>query len=180
VAVAAGLNVTFLADVDAGVGVDFLLNALADVDVAVQTAIDASVDVSAVVDVGVDVDVAVSAGVATQVEIRDEIVYPTPSPTTEPTSSPVTLSPNATPSPTNDPNCVCVQNYAPYCCDATEEYNNECYAECDGYDVSVDSCVAGECDLESEDPDDPTNGSGAGKVTLLAVVGMVLMMVSMN
>lgn len=47
-----------------------------------------------------------------------------------------------------DDDCGCAtEDEAPYCCEYIDEFTNDCYAECDGYNVSV-SCVQGACEDE--------------------------------
>merc|ERR1712154_706804 len=101
----------------------------------------------------------------------------TPSPVTW---APVTASP-VTASPTNA-YCLCIQIYDSYCCEQTEEFANDCYAECEGYTVT-ESCVQGQCTTTTTTTTSseivPTNNSGAGAVTLkvvMAVMGMVMIM----
>lgn len=99
----------------------------------------------------------------------------TSAPITSNTPSPVTRSPTTT---TDE--CVCDTDYAPLCCDATEEFSNECLAVCAGYEVTA-HCVAGECTemTTTSEVIDPTNSSGAeaaGLKAVLAVVGMMVMM----
>jgi len=47
-----------------------------------------------------------------------------------------------------DEDCGCEAEYIlPFCCDYVDDFSNDCYAECDGYNVSL-SCVQGECEDE--------------------------------
>merc|ERR1712129_130565 len=89
---------------------------------------------------------------------------PTPAPTNVPSNG-------ATPAPVMVPieedDCACDDALdAPYCCDEMD-YASECEAGCAGYNVTA-SCVREEC------VEDPVGSSGALRLTLSAVMAMVM------
>jgi len=71
--------------------------------------------------------------------------------------------------------CTCVENYIPYCCDETEEFDNECYAGCEGYNVSV-SCVQAECG-DGDDEDSKETNSVGPRVCVVAMILSFLIVV---